>query len=159
MPKTQEFDVREATANDVFYATQLAHQLVKETGLKKSLGFDWKGCSKFAENLLSSENCCLFVAEVDGEVVGFVAGMVSPTFFNPSGIQAGELGWYVDPDYRNSRVATELHKSYEEWAKGRGATSIQMMHMDTEQSELIGKMYEKWGYHKVETSYLKEVKD
>lgn len=157
MPKTKGFELREATKEDSFYVSQLAHQLVKETNLKEHLGFDWKATAAFAEQVVDNPSTCLFVAVDGGEIVGFVAGMLTQTFFNPSKVQAAELGWYVEKTHRNSKIASDLHKMYEEWATNSGASVVHMMHMNTDQSEAIEKMYGKWGYSKTETAYMKEV--
>lgn len=159
MPKTLEFNIRLADQSDSFDIAQLSKELVKETGLKKTLGFDWKEMVEFADKFTANPNGVVFLAEVDEEIVGFVAGILSPTFFNPSSLQAAELGWYVSPEFRRSRIASELHQKFEDWARGfENVRVVQMMHINTEDAEAIGNLYKSWGYTLTETSYVKELK-
>lgn len=67
----------------------------------------------------------VFVAEVDGVVVGGMAGGVVDQWFNDDLI-AYDYSLFVEPGRRNGIIAARLVRTFEEWARIKGATQMHM---------------------------------
>lgn len=91
------------------------------------------------------------VYEIDGKIVGLIAGIVSAKYFC-SGKSLQELVWFVHPDYRTCGV--RLLRAFEQLARDEGCDDIMLTHLDG--NDLSG-VYEKLGYKKVQITYLKGV--
>jgi aminoglycoside 6'-N-acetyltransferase I len=68
----------------------------------------------------------LFVAEVDGEVVGFVEVDLRSHAdgCDPTQPVAFLEGWYVDPEHRQSGIGGALLAAAEEWGRAQGCREI-----------------------------------
>lgn len=105
---------------------------------------------QLATSILSSDGSnAICLLHEDG---GMVAGVVTPFFFGKKRI-ASEIGWWVEPDKRRTKVGSELIDGFEEWAKVTQCQLISMVSLDDE----LGKYYEKRGYHLHERVYMKEI--
>lgn len=93
----------------------------------------------------------LFVAEVDGQLVGFIAGVVlqhpltARRFFD-------ELAWWVEPEYRQGRIGPKLLRCAEDFALQRGASVVKMLEPA---GSHVGAFYARCGYTAVETAWQK----
>lgn len=67
---------------------------------------------------------------------------------------AQEMFWYVLPEHRG--FGMRLLKGYERMARERGAKRISMVHLHAI-NENLGAIYERGGYRKLETQYMKEL--
>lgn len=83
---------------------------------------------------------------------GMLVGMIRPFYLGYEPI-ATELGWWVEPEYRNSGIGRELIHAFEDWARDEGCKSLVMISLDEE----LGRYYEKNGYRLIERSYMKEI--
>lgn len=92
-----------------------------------------------------------FIVLLDGDK-GMLAGTCTPFLFGNK-LVASEIGWWVEPEYRNSGVGKQLVDAFEEWAKEKNCDMIVMVSID----DSVGKYYEKTGYSLVERMYLKEI--
>jgi len=149
--KTTPINIREATEDDVLDCLMLFKQFHKESEVPYS--WDAKKTQQVFIETLPLENFTTLVAERDGDVVGFICAMYSQPLFSSDNI-ATEVAWFVNKDNRNSRAGFKLMKSYEEWAISKGVKYVGMTYLEniTDLSEI----YEKKGYLKAETQYLKE---
>lgn len=92
------------------------------------------------------------VVLLDEEGRGMIMGMIVP-FIYGSARAAVELGWWVNPEARNSGIGRDLLNLFESWAQVRGCKMITMIAIDDE----IGPYYEKRGYELRERTYMKEL--
>lgn len=100
------------------------------------------------------ESHLLLVAEVRGERAGFIAGLYSSHFLNPSITTLSELLFWVTKKHRGSRAAAMLMNAYIEWGK----TNADWVTMATERdSTLNPKSLISRGFVQKEQSYLMEV--
>ncbi len=108
--------------------------------------------AQLAQGLATSSEGALFVAEVDGRVVGMIGGHV---FDHPmlNARFVSEAAWWVDPPHRTGRVGVALLKRLEEWAAQIGATHITMV----SPSARVGEFYERLGYVLVESAFVRRV--
>jgi hypothetical protein len=107
---------------------------------------------ELAKKLASSPDGVIFVVEVDGNAVGMLGGHI---FDHPmlDAIVASEVAWWVDMAHRG-RVGVKLLAAFEQWARDHGATHVEMVSPD---SDSVGRFYERVGYSRIETAYLRRV--
>lgn len=122
------------------------------------LGVDEEKTYETVNAFLSApkEERIIILAIVDDKPVGMLAGMISELLINRMKI-ASEVMWWMDPEYRGSRVSLELLDAYEFWATKCGANVIQLSTVETEQAERIGKLYNRRGYKLTERGYIKDI--
>ena len=151
MVKTTPINIREATEEDALDCLILFKQFHKES--KVPYSWDAKKTQEVFIQTLPLENFVTFVAERENDVVGFICGLYAEPFFSSEKIST-EVAWFVNKEYRNSTAGFRLMKAYEEWAKGKGVKYVGMTYLEniTDLSEV----YEKKGYSKAETQYMKE---
>ena len=98
-----------------------------------------------------------FVAEIDGQIVGFILGIIGPMWFVQRVRIAVELSWWVDPQYRNTSAGVRLLKAFENQATNMGVQYIAMSDLvvqgDTPVAKLLGRM----GYIVTERMHTKEI--
>ena len=105
---------------------------------------------------MTNENCCLIVADVEGKVVGTIAGMTIPWFMDIRQINAQEMWWYVDPEFRGT-VGPELLNWFELWAKKRGAKVICLAGFYEKRLAALERLYGRRGYKPMEVHFVKEL--
>ena len=81
--------------------------------------------------------------------------LVVPNFFDMNRLIATELFWWVDEEARGNGAGKRLLNGLESWALSKGAERLSMIAMDA-LSESVGHLYEKSGYRKFETSYVRK---
>jgi GNAT superfamily N-acetyltransferase len=84
--------------------------------------------------------------------VGFIMGGLSEFIYNTE-IVATELTWWVDEEYRKSRIGLALFNAFEEWAHSQGATIIQMSSAGSDMKD----WYIRRGYTPSEASFYKRI--
>jgi GNAT superfamily N-acetyltransferase len=98
-----------------------------------------------------------FVAEIDGQIVGFILGIIGPMWFVQRVRIAVELAWWVDPAHRNTTAGVRLFKAFESHATNMGVQYIAMSDLvvqgDTPVAKLLGRM----GYSVTERMHTKEI--
>jgi GNAT superfamily N-acetyltransferase len=99
----------------------------------------------------------MFVAEVDGKIVGAIAGAIAPMWFAPSIPCAIELAWWVDPAHRMTRIPFRLMATLETWAKDAGAKFLCMSELVVDGETPIARMLARMGYVNTERSHVKEI--
>lgn len=96
----------------------------------------------------------VFVAEVDGRVVGML-GAVPVTLPLTGEIIVEELAWYVEPAYRSGRTGPLLLTALEDWTYKKGAVVLKMV-APADKPE-VAKYYRRHGYTEVEVAYMKRL--
>lgn len=151
MPQ-QDSKVREATEDDILSLLFLAKEFHNETPKH----YDWepKKVESRIKWLIEDPNGCVLVLESDGEIKGAILFMVSESLFS-SKLTATELAWFVSKDFRGKASSLKLVKEYERMCKEAGVTTLLMSDIPGIQD--LGKLYNRLGYSKIETAYLKEL--
>ena len=110
---------------------------------------------RFLSDLSSNSHSCLFVAELNGEVVGFLSGELregSPAFQPKTWAAVEDV--YVTPDYRSSGIGHALFEACQEWARERGANGVSLqVAADNTRGR---KFYEELGFREVSIYQVKE---
>lgn len=146
--------IRRATEKDITKIAVLGHAFVNAA---------WDGVAKYdvmdtidwLEEFIKWDHNVVFVGEVEGEVVGMIAGLVFPFYFNKAHPNAQEMFWWVDPAHRKSRVGIGLLTAFEEWAAEKGAKTVQMGTVAKLNPEKLAAIYKKKGYQESETYWTK----
>lgn len=136
--------LKKATLDDQNTVLEMAKAFVNSTPYGV-LGFEEKALEETFKNL------------VQGGVVyfnehGFVAGMMSPLYFNPQVLIATELAWYC-PEGDGG----ELREAFELWASANGAKAVQLSMFNTPGNQKLVKHIESLGYQAIEFAFIKEL--
>ena len=152
MQETQVSKIRTATPDDVFDILILAKEFSREA--PKSHKWNKDKTEQFLLSAFQNTNMEIFVIEVGGEIEGALVGLLSELYMSHT-VQATELAWFVSKDYRGKPASLRLIKAFEKWAKERGANQIGMG--DIQGISSLEKLYNRLGYERAETVYLKEL--
>lgn len=101
-------------------------------------------------NILNSTREQAIILLEEGK--GMLAAMIAE-FPYGNILQATELAWWVEPEYRNTKVGQSLIEAFEFWADKVGAKIKVMSCLD----DTVSKFYEKNGYKLYERIYFKEI--
>lgn len=149
--------IREATIDDVEMLLPLAHEFHRGTTHYNEYDVEMEEeavCDMIAY-LIRDPKGCVLIASVDGKLAGTVGMLASPLWSAPSHKTGVEIFYYVFPEYRRSGIAEELFRSMEIWVKDNGLSSFNMVALERMNGPVVGKLYERRGYKKIETSYSK----
>lgn len=81
----------------------------------------------------------------DGKIVGMFIGIIVPEFFSGR-LLANDMGMYVAPEYRGTRVFIKMLKTFETWAKESGAEKIILYHSAGINTDKAISLFSKLGY-------------
>jgi RimJ/RimL family protein N-acetyltransferase len=97
----------------------------------------------------------IWVADIDGEVHGFMAAAVQPAWFKPSSCVALEIGWWMDEEHRGRPEGVRLLFEFERWAKEQGAQAICMSDIVLEGKSAAERILTRLGYRITERTFTK----
>ena len=110
---------------------------------------------RFLADLSSSSHSCLFVAEADGEVVGFLSGEIregSPAFSPKTWTAVEDI--YVTQEQRSKGIGRALVDACTEWARDKGADGVSLQ--VAAGNERARKFYDTLGFREVSVYEVKE---
>jgi ribosomal protein S18 acetylase RimI-like enzyme len=110
---------------------------------------------RFLADLSSSAHSCLFVAERNGEVVGFLSGELregSPAFKPKTWAAVEDI--YVAPEHRSLGIGHALFGECQEWARQKGADGVSLQ--VAAGNIRARKFYESLGFREVSVYQVKE---
>ena len=145
--------IREARQDDFDSILDLCGEFWTHTVFDEE--FEPEHCVQMIQ--LAYDHGLLAVLEIDGLVVGFVAGVKSFLLGSNKAMYGTELAWWVKPEYRGGRNGINLLKFIEELAKSQGVKYWCMISMQSSMPDKVNRMYEKMGYSLSEMTYLKVV--
>lgn len=105
----------------------------------------------FVANLI--QNHLVIVGLKDGELAGFIAGMVGPHHFNPDIKQLTELFWWVPPRSRMTGVGAKLFLEFVAFGKQNCDCITMTLENETQISDAA---LAKRGFKLTEKAYLLE---
>jgi hypothetical protein len=88
------------------------------------------------------------------KIIGFIAGVLAPHYFNPGITVLSELLWWVDPNYRGSRAGMLLLDTYTDIGRLRAHWTTMTLEAE---SPVHPHTLEKRGYRLKETNFMLEV--
>ncbi len=152
MPRTKDYNIREATEEDIFELTLLAREAFEDLPEKDHVKFNAKKVGTLVETVVGKDPFLVLVLEQDEEPVGYFFGMVVDYYFALES-QAICLSWFIRPNHRSVRNALSLLKRYEEWGSGQEVVSVNMVNIKISSP----KVFEKLGYQMTETTFVKRI--
>lgn len=151
--------VRKATLKDIFDITVLLREFTREAceHNMSRVKFDPEHVKLFIEACINVDNSEVFVFEnSDQEIHGLMICAVSPSLLSDE-LAAFEVFWYCDQKYRGSPAGIRLYKAYEEWAKAKGATTLNVSRIHGIEDDRMENLYSKLNLRKREIAYAKEI--
>lgn len=147
--------IRLAVPDDGPALREMGEAFHHESGYAKQFPFD---AVSFAHSLTRLGLAgLLFVAEVDGKVVGMAGVDVGPTICNHSVLVARETFWYCAPDYRKG-LGRKLLAAIEIAAGDYGATFFDVVAEPGPRSKPLENLYERAGFNPAEKTFRKVLK-
>jgi|OM-RGC.v1.024548353 Acetyltransferase (GNAT) family. len=113
-------------------------------------GLDWdpEKVRSWIHRNIHDTNRFVLCAYDDNKLCGiFIAG-ISTFYFGNSTISSDYI-WYVDKDYRGTRVGIRLLKRYVEWAKSREVDRIQVGVSSGMTVDRTGELLVRMGFEKI----------
>jgi hypothetical protein len=147
------FSIRQAEEK---YLSQIKHELKlfsefynSKHSLYPNEDYLNDGLSEFFKNHL-------FLIAVDSEdkVLGLISGLIAPHIYNPSLSVLTESFWWVNPEYRNSRVGYALLDAFIEHGKKNCDWIITTLE---DESPVKDSVFTERGFSFKEKSFLMEV--
>lgn len=149
--------VRKATEADLPQYVKLAHSFHTASPMHGSIDFDPEGYSKFYLASLKNDSVGIWLAEIDGEIVGICGALVYPLYFNPSALVVQELWWWLTPKSRGSGAGGKMFKQIEDWAKDHNASALFMIALEDNRAKKMENLYIRAGFKPMERTFIKEV--
>lgn len=142
--------IRPAIDRDIPRLIEMGSRSIAIGPYKDQVDDNPEAAAIFALELINGQNGRVLVAEEDGKVIGLVAFILFPHYF--SGVlTAGEVMWYVEPEFRKSFTGLALFRTAEREARAAGAKRMQF----TAPTQEVANAYELLGYKPIEVSYQK----
>ena len=94
---------------------------------RECMGYDYplRAAAQKLQNLLADGRCRIFVAELDGQVVGYVHVQDYDVLYFDH--MKNILGIAVDPAFRRQGIGRALLNAVEEWGKQSGACAVRLV--------------------------------
>lgn len=146
--------IRTATLDDVPEIARLGGMFHAQAGWAE-IPYNEIDCAKSIGAFMEAENFICLVADY-GKIVGMIAGIISPVYFNHLHLSGEELFWYVDRESPHMTGARLLHEM-ESLAKEKGCQTWQMKSLSALNGDRMAALYERRGYRASERSFIKEL--
>jgi len=141
--------IRKARENELETIQDLNYQLFQhDEEFDSSLNMNWPfekiGHNYFRIRITGKEGICL-VAEVDGQIVGYLAGaMIKPYSYRKIKKQAELENTLVKEDFRGQGIGEDLFREFINWSKKQGAERIKVTASAENQKAI--KFYKRVGF-------------
>lgn len=144
--------IREAKVDDITRIINLGGEIIRQS--KYLPDYQPLKARKALALFINAAKSCVFVAEVEGQVEGFIIGAVDDYWWS-SAQYASDMGFYVSEQHRG--FAKPLINAFEEWVKRfpkvRDITLA--VSSGVEGVERTGRFYQRLGYEQVGGMYTK----
>lgn len=148
--------VRKATLADLDKYVVLAQAFHEASPMKTVAAFDRQGYIEFLVSSLDKDSIGIWLAEIDGEIVGICGAILYPLYFSPSSLVVQELWWWLTPASRGTGAGAKMFKQIEEWAKQHKALALFMIALEDERAKKMEKLYVRAGFTPMERTFMKE---
>jgi GNAT superfamily N-acetyltransferase len=149
--------VRKATSLDLPQYVELIQAFHAASPMHGSIAFDVQGYSDFYLASLENDNVGIWLAEIDGAIVGICSALAYPLYFNPAALVVQELWWWLTPAARGSGAGGRMFKQIEQWAKERNASALFMVALEDNKAKKMENLYIRAGFKPMERTFIKEV--
>lgn len=146
--------IRAARHSDIPRIIELG-TILHQTTDYAALDFDADKVGNFMSHLIAGAGV-VFVSEINGVVVGGMAGGIVDQWFN-NDLIAYDYSIFVEPGRRNGVIAMRLVRAFEEWARLKGAKQIHMGIGTGVNVEGTSRLYESLGLKHFGPLFIKEL--
>lgn len=108
--------------------------------------------------LFKNPNAVAFLALENNQIVGFISGIVHEYFFS-NRKRVSDLGFFVLPEYRGSRVALKLVKLLEAWAIEKKVNELHLGQTTGLDIDKTKRFYERLGFNTVGFNTVKHLRE
>lgn len=143
--------IRAAKKEDIHELTKMAMAMHEESDFN-DVPFNFRFTYDFLSFTLEDDDCCIFVSEKEGQIVGAFLGGVTPFFFSAA-LKAYDIALFVLPNHRGGAAALKLLRRFETWAKEKGCSKVYLS-VSTNNSK-ADIFYDKMGYQRIGGVYRK----
>lgn len=146
--------IRPATIDDIPRIVDLGKMLHQESRYAP-ISFNEEKVATLMRYLIEKDGV-VFVAEVDGEIVGGIAGAITEFWFS-SETQAFDYSFFLAPEARHGMQAVRLMSAFENWARIHGARQIDMGITTDINVDKSARLYTGMGYKECGKLFVKEI--
>ena len=143
------YKIDETVASQVI---ELGKQFYSLTGLKGE--FHGNTFVDFWNELSKRGQCSTWIFRCGDTITGALGVIINMSLFDGKTI-VEEMFWFVHPDHRGT-AGIKLFLAAQQWAKESGAARMMMGKMLTIENS-VGDFYEKNGFRKLQTQYIKDL--
>lgn len=147
--------IRAATYDDLPRVLEMGRRFFDTAGWPEVAEWDDASTEATLRFLIDQPTGGLFLAEVDGQVVGMTGGLVTPFYFNLAHLTGQELFWWVEPEHRG--IGSGLFDALEAWAADAGAQTFTMIAVDRLKPDVMARIYRARGYRPAEHSFIRRL--
>ena len=135
--------IRPATLDDIPRILELGVIMHASTDYA-SLDYHQERAGQFMADLIGGQGV-VFLAEIDGTVVGGMAGAIGQRWFNAD-LFAYEIALFLDPSRRHGITAAKLVRAFIHWSRAQGAKQIEVGITTGRDVEAITLFYRSLGF-------------
>jgi L-amino acid N-acyltransferase YncA len=143
-------NIRQAVAEDVEQAIDLLKEFQEESLKEYGTDLDIESIRATCQSYIGTT----LVAEVNGKIVGILAGKLLTTPASVFPIYQEEV-WYVSKAHR--RVGVYLLKTLEEECRKQGISHIILAHMGNSKADKLADFFIRSGYAPFQINYIKKI--
>lgn len=144
--------IRMASQDDIPALTRMSERFVKETAYADFIKVDEGTAGAWLTGLIMNETSFIIVSDGDCGIIGAMGCALIPHFLDGKK-SAFELFWWVEPEHRGA--GGELFRHYNTEIKNRGAVRS-FLAAPEGPGKGISAFYERQGYSKFETTFVRE---
>ena len=149
--------VRKATEADLDQYVGLARTFHAASPVHNVIDFDPVGYAQFYLSSLENESVGIWLAEMNGKIVGICGAIAYPMYFNPTALIVQELWWWLTPESRGSGAGKMMFNTIEDWAKDKNASALFMIALEDSRAKKMEHLYARSGFKPMERTFIKEV--
>ena len=143
-------NIRSAIESDIPSILELA-KIMHDESRFRIFNYNKEKMEVLITNLITNDCGILILAE-ENKLLGGIMGIVAEHYFGHDK-SASDLGLFVNPDNRNSKIGIRLIKEYINKAKEKGAVDILIRNTTGYKFEYVGKLYKAMGFNKIGGNY------
>ena len=150
-------NIRQAEKKDLDGLVKLLVPFYYESEVWKNNGM--KLCLKSIRSTFTRliEGAGVILVADNGNLMGALGGVVSPSWMDYSQKTVQEVFYFVDKKYRGSSAAVRLLSAFAAWAKKLGAISVEMISLPNSERSKIERLYERKGFRPSELFYVRRL--
>ena len=148
--------IRPAKYTDIENISAIGEMFYNEAKFSsKGLNIDLDSFKALLFQLINNSESIVLVCEIDGKIVGTIAGAIAPWILDTKQKILQELWWFVDPNYRG--FGHKLLEAFEIEAKNLGVSFILMITLDSNYENKLIKYYKRNNYKHLEHHFIKRL--